>query len=129
MYMKKLTVTVLGIGTLLAQTYYPPSESGGGWRRSANDDEVRTQAHMDPHRLQLIAQAQSQFYGGPWAIVIVRNGYLVAEWFGMPAMPATTFDVWSCTKSATASTTPGASGHVRPRSWCRSHRTRWRSGC
>lgn len=101
MYMKKLTVTVLGIGTLLAQTYYPPSESGGGWRRSANDDDVRTQAHMDPHRLQLIAQAQSQFYGGPWAIVIVRNGHLVAEWFGMPAMPATTFDVWSCTKSAT----------------------------
>ena len=101
MYMKKLIVTVLGIGTLLAQTYYPPPESGGGWRRSANDDEVRTQAHMDPHRLQLISQAQSQFYGGPWAIVIVRNGYLVAEWFGMPAMPATTFDVWSCTKSAT----------------------------
>jgi CubicO group peptidase (beta-lactamase class C family) len=33
--------------------------------------------------------------------VIVRKGYLVAEWFGVPAMPATTFDVWSSTKSAT----------------------------
>ena len=26
---------------------------------------------------------------------------MVREWFGVPAMPATTFDVWSCTKSAT----------------------------
>ena len=101
MSMRKLVVMTLGAGTLLAQTYYPPSESAGGWRRSANDEDVRNEAHMDPHRLQLIAQAQSQFYGGPWAIAIVRNGYLVAEWFGMPAMPATTFDVWSCTKSAT----------------------------
>jgi CubicO group peptidase (beta-lactamase class C family) len=101
MSIRKLMVMTLGAGMLVAQTYYPPSESAGGWRRCINDEEVRTEAHMDPHRLQLIAQAQLQFYGGPWVIAIVRNGYLVAEWFGMPAMPATTFDVWSCTKSAT----------------------------
>jgi CubicO group peptidase (beta-lactamase class C family) len=99
--MKKLIVMTLVAGTLMAQTYYPPSESAGGWRRCQNDEEVLTKAHMDPHRLQLIAQEQLQFFGGPWAIAIVRNGYLVAEWFGMPTMPATTFDVWSCTKSAT----------------------------
>ncbi len=101
MSIRKLMVMTLAAGMLPAQTYYPPSESAGGWRRCSNDEEVRTQAHMDPHRLQLIAQSQLQFYGGPWAIAIVRNGYLAAEWFGMPAMPATTFDVWSCTKSAT----------------------------
>ena len=56
---------------------------------------------MDPQRLRLIAQAQLEIYGGPWAIAIIRNGYLVGEWFGVPTMPATTFDVWSCTKSAT----------------------------
>jgi CubicO group peptidase (beta-lactamase class C family) len=98
---KILTVVTLGAGVLLAETYYPPSESAGGWRRCRNDDEVRHEAGMDPGRLHLIAQAQLQFYGGPWAIAIVRKGRLVAEWFGMPAMPATTFDVWSCTKSAT----------------------------
>ena len=99
--MKMLMGLTLGAGMLLAQTYYPPSESAGGWRRCRNDDDVRNKAGMDPRRLHLIAQAQSQVYGGPWAIAIVRKGYLVGEWFGVPAMPATTFDVWSCTKSAT----------------------------
>jgi CubicO group peptidase (beta-lactamase class C family) len=98
---KILIVLVLGAGMLLAQTYYPPSESAGGWRRCRNDEDVRNKAGMNPERLHLIAQAQLQVYGGPWAIAIVRKGYLVGEWFGVPAMPATTFDVWSCTKSAT----------------------------
>ncbi len=101
MFLRMLTVVTLGAGTLLAETYYPPSESAGGWRRCHTEEEVRTQAHMDPHKLQLLSQAQLQFFGGPWQIAIIRHGYLVAEWFGMPAMPATTFDVWSCTKSAT----------------------------
>jgi CubicO group peptidase (beta-lactamase class C family) len=96
-----LAVLTLGAGMLPAETYYPPSESAGGWRRCQNEDDQRNKAGMDPKQLNLIAQAQSQVYGGPWAIAIVRNGYLVAEWFGIPAMPATTFDVWSCTKSAT----------------------------
>lgn len=99
--MKILTVVTLGAGMLLAEPYYPPSESAGGWRRCRNDDEVRNLAGMDPRRLHLIAEAQSQTYAGPWAIAIVRKGYLVGEWFGVPTMPATTFDVWSCTKSAT----------------------------
>src|SRR5579872_4484589 len=40
-------------------------------------------------------------YQGPFAIVVIRKGQLVCEWYGLPAMPATTYDVWSCTKSAT----------------------------
>jgi CubicO group peptidase (beta-lactamase class C family) len=99
--LKLITVTALGVGMLVAETYFPPSESAGGWRQCASDNDVRNKAGMDPKRLQLIAQGQLQIYAGPWAIAIVRRGYLVAEWFGVPAMPATTFDVWSCTKSAT----------------------------
>jgi len=91
----------ISAGLLVAETYYPAPESAGGWRRCQNDEEIRKEAGMDPQRLNLIGQAQAQLYGGPWAIAIVRNGYLVREWFGVPAMPATTFDVWSCTKSAT----------------------------
>jgi len=98
---KLLNIAALSAGLLVAETYYPPSESAGGWRRCANDDEVRKNAGMDPEHLHLIGEEQLQLYGGPWAIVIVRKGYLVAEWFGVPAMPATTFDVWSATKSAT----------------------------
>ncbi len=94
-------IVITGAGMLAGQTYYPPSESAGGWRRCQRGDEIRNNAGMDPQRLQLIAQAQLQTYGGPWAIAIVRKGYLAGEWFGVPTMPATTFDVWSCTKSAT----------------------------
>jgi len=99
---KILTAATMGAGMLFAQTYYPRPESAEGWRRCRTDDDVRSKAGMDPKQLELIAQSQSQLYGGPWAIAIVRNGYLVREWFGVPAMPATTFDVWSCTKSATS---------------------------
>jgi CubicO group peptidase (beta-lactamase class C family) len=99
--LKKLLVVTLGAGVLFAETYYPSPEAGDGWRRCRSDDDIRKKAGMDPQRLNLIAQTQAQLYSGPWAIAIVRNGYLVREWFGVPAMPATTFDVWSCTKSAT----------------------------
>lgn len=96
-----LAFAALSAGLLVAADYYPLSESAGGWRRCNNDDEIRNNSGMDPRSLHLAGQVQSQLYGGPWAIAIVRKGYLVAEWFGVPAMPATTFDVWSCTKSAT----------------------------
>jgi CubicO group peptidase (beta-lactamase class C family) len=84
-----------------AQTYFPPPESKGTWRRCQDDAAVRNLAGMDPEKLRLIGMQQAQLYGGPWQIVVVRNGYLAGEWFGVPAMPGTTFDVWSCTKSAT----------------------------
>jgi CubicO group peptidase (beta-lactamase class C family) len=84
-----------------AQTYTPPPESAGGWRSCKNDEEVRSLAGMDPQKLNLIRDQQLEVFQGPWSIVIIRHGYLVAEWFGVPTMPHTTFDVWSCTKSAT----------------------------
>jgi CubicO group peptidase (beta-lactamase class C family) len=87
--------------SVLAQTYFPPPESKGTWRRCKDDAEIRNLARMDPEKLRLIGMQQAQIYGGPWQIVIVRKGYLAGEWFGVPAMPGTTFDAWSCTKSAT----------------------------
>ena len=32
---------------------------------------------------------------------MIRHGYLVREWFGVPAMPQSTYGVWSSTKSST----------------------------
>ena len=81
--------------------YYPPSESAGGWRRAATEAQILEMAGMIPDRLRWLAESQLALYAGPWAIVIIRNGYVAGEWFGVPTMPATTFDVWSCTKSAT----------------------------
>ena len=92
---------VVGAAIVAAGTYYPPSESAGGWRRCRSDEDVRNNAGMDPQRLDSIGRELSQIYKGPWQIVIIHRGHLVREWFGVPAMPATTFDAWSCTKSAT----------------------------
>jgi len=84
-----------------AASYYPPPESAGGWRRCKNNKEVRELAAMDPQKLDLVGRENTVLYGGPWALLVVRHGYIAGEWMGVPAMPQTTFDVWSCTKSAT----------------------------
>jgi CubicO group peptidase (beta-lactamase class C family) len=81
--------------------YAPPPESAGGWRTTKNPAEVRSLAGMDPDKLDLIREKQLGLFAGPWQIVIIRHGYLVAEWYGLPTMPTTTFDGWSCTKSST----------------------------
>jgi CubicO group peptidase (beta-lactamase class C family) len=81
--------------------YYPLPESASGWRRCKNDQEVERLSGMDPRKLDQVGRETITLYGGPWALLVVRHGYLVREWMGVPAMPRTTFDVWSCTKSAT----------------------------
>jgi len=83
------------------ETYYPPSESAGGWRRLKTDEEVRKLGGMDPAQLARIGRFNLAYYGGPWQLLVIRHGYLVGEWMGANAMPQTTFDLWSCTKSAT----------------------------
>jgi CubicO group peptidase (beta-lactamase class C family) len=95
-----LVVMALAMNLFASDVYFPPSESAGGWRWCKDKDQVRSLAGMDPERLSVIRDAQLQIYQGPWAIVIIRKGYVAAEWFGVPAMPNTTFDGWSSTKSA-----------------------------
>ncbi len=34
-----------------AQSYYPPSELAGGWRRCKTDEDVRRLGGMDPEKL------------------------------------------------------------------------------
>src|SRR6266478_3833986 len=94
-----LVIIALAMNLSASDVYFPPSESAGGWRWCKDKDQVRSLAGMDPERLSVIRDAQLQIYQGPWAIAIIRKGY-VAEWFGVPAMPNTTFDGWSSTKSA-----------------------------
>jgi CubicO group peptidase (beta-lactamase class C family) len=55
---------------------------------------------FDPDRLDLALELQSLFHGTyAWAIVIIRNGWLVRESCTFTVLPATRFNVWSCTKS------------------------------
>lgn len=84
-----------------ADTYTPPPESKGGWRWCKTPDEIRSLTGMNPDKLALLKEEQLQLFAGPWQIIIIRKGYLVAEWYGVPTMPTTTFDGWSSTKSST----------------------------
>ena len=88
-------------GLFAGNVYFPPPESAGGWRLTKSPAEVRSLGGMDPDKLDLIRDKFLGLFGGPWQIVVIRHGYLVAEWYGLPTMPTTTFDGWSCTKSST----------------------------
>ncbi len=83
--------------------YFPPPEAEGGWRRHATGDEVRELAGMDPTVLDLLGREQQLLASdSSYGVVIVRNGYLVREYYSFNVSPTTRFDVWSCTKSLTS---------------------------
>jgi CubicO group peptidase (beta-lactamase class C family) len=96
-----LCASMLTPALFASDTYAPPPESAGGWRMCTTPQEVRSLGGMDPEKLDLMREKFLQLFAGPWQIVIIRHGYLVAEWYGVPTMPTTTFDGWSCTKSST----------------------------
>jgi CubicO group peptidase (beta-lactamase class C family) len=58
-------------------------------------------AGFDPDRLKVVQLEHLSMHGGPWAIVVIRHGLLVREWYAIPGMPGTTYDLWSSTKSIT----------------------------
>ena len=85
-----------------AKGYYPPPESKGGWRWIEKPENVRTVAGMDLEKLELVRQEQEFLYGSDsWAIVIIRHGYLVREFYTFNVLIPTRFDIWSGTKSFT----------------------------
>jgi CubicO group peptidase (beta-lactamase class C family) len=80
--------------------YYPLPESRGGWRSLAEASGVRAVAGMNLDRLSP-ARAWNAQFPVPSAVVIIRRGHLVAEWYENGARPDTTFNIYSCTKSFT----------------------------
>jgi CubicO group peptidase (beta-lactamase class C family) len=83
-----------------AQNYYPPPESKNGWRTAQAVDQARTLIGMDMDKLSPACAWNAQF-PVPSAVVIIRRGYLVAEWYAHGARPDTMFNIYSCTKSFT----------------------------
>ena len=83
-----------------ASHYYPAPESQGGWRWLKGAAEVRSVGGMDPERLALACESNARFDASS-GVVIVRRGYLVAEWYENSALTTTRYDIWSCTKSFT----------------------------
>ncbi len=88
-------------GVDLKPAPYPDPETGSGWRRVADDDDEVRRLGFNPERLKVLELHHLSMHQGPWAIAIVRRGVLVREWYAIPGMPGTTYDLWSSTKSAT----------------------------
>jgi CubicO group peptidase (beta-lactamase class C family) len=83
-----------------ATDYFPPPESRGGWRWLRTGAEVRERGGMDPAQLRFIGELFDRSEA-TCSVVIIRNGYLVAEWHENSALTTTRYDVWSCVKSFT----------------------------
>jgi CubicO group peptidase (beta-lactamase class C family) len=83
-----------------AQSYYPPPESGGGWRGLDDPVQTRPLAGIDVEALAP-ARAWNRQHGVPSSVVIIHRGHLVAEWYENGAGPETRFNIHSCTKSLT----------------------------
>ena len=80
--------------------YYPLPESKGGWRWLKSPEEVRELGGIDPAKLHLACEYNARFDASA-GVVVIRNGYLVAEWYENSALTTTRYDIWSCTKSFT----------------------------
>jgi CubicO group peptidase (beta-lactamase class C family) len=90
-------------GAREADTYLPAPESGSGWRVCGGPEEVRELSGFDPAILETSFAAHERLHAGyTWAIAVVRNGWLVAERAHFIVAPTTRFDIWSSTKSFTA---------------------------
>lgn len=83
-----------------ADTYFPPSESNGGWQHIVDPADVRSRAGMSPEKLDLVLEGQQLVHAGEsWSVVIIRRGLLVREFHTFNVLFPTRFDIWSATKS------------------------------
>ncbi len=61
------------------ETYFPPPESQGGWRKLDHAEDIRQRAGVDPARLDALKQWLLQSDDRNFAAVVIRRGYLLLE--------------------------------------------------
>jgi len=76
--------------------YAPPPEAAGGWRWQPGADSGGLLPAVERRRQDAL------WNGYPWGLVVIHQGWLVAERYSFNVGPSTRFDVWSATKSVTA---------------------------
>ena len=90
-------------GLVKAGEYYPPPESGGGWRAmvarngtpaAAEKAEILTKTGIDWDKLKLAWDHIDQDGG---SFLVIRNGWIAGEWG-----TASSYYIASCTKSLTS---------------------------
>jgi len=86
---------------LLAQDYFPPPDSAGGWRTLKGEAAIRDQAGMNLRTLDQ-AWEQTQRCTQNAGLVVVRRGYLVYEKYAGRAFRDANPDMASCGKAFTS---------------------------
>ncbi len=62
-----------------AETYFPPPETQGGWRKLNDPDDIRRIGKMDPAKLEQLRQWLLDSDKRPFAATVIRNGYILLE--------------------------------------------------
>jgi len=84
-------------------SYIPPPESEGGWRRIHDDADLARLAGVSASRLAAVEDSQQRMHAGLlWSVVVVLKGYVVLEAHAPVVLDSTRFDIWSGSKSFTA---------------------------
>ncbi|MGH9340190.1 MAG: serine hydrolase [Acidobacteriota bacterium] len=65
--------------TAKKETYFPPPESQGGWRKLDRPEDIRRLAGMDPDKLAELKEWLLKSDKRDFAAVVIRNGYVVLE--------------------------------------------------
>ena len=61
------------------ESYFPPPESEGGWRKLDKPEDIRDLAAMDPAKLDSLKRWLLQSDDRNFAAVVIRRGYIVLE--------------------------------------------------
>jgi CubicO group peptidase (beta-lactamase class C family) len=72
-------VTTASTPAAEAQSYFPPPESQGGWRKLETPDDVRRLGGMDPEKLTQLKQWLLDSDDRTFAADVIRHGYVVLE--------------------------------------------------
>lgn len=65
--------------SVIANDYFPPPESQGGWRKLDKPQDIRTMAGMDPGKLDELREWLLQSDKRNFAAVVIRRGDIVLE--------------------------------------------------
>jgi len=72
-------LTCVTFATLAGETYFPPPESQGGWRKLEAPDDIRRIGAMDPEKLAELKQWLLDSDKREFAAIVIRRGYIVLE--------------------------------------------------
>ena len=87
-----------------SETYFPPPESAGGWRKLERSADIRRLRGMDPKKLVDLAWWLQDSDRRNFAAVVIRHGYIVLETERGKGMRTNSNQVASVSKAICATT-------------------------